>query len=77
MRLPREASPSVGRPFIDLDYEIYATVLQIVREGWAHAREFPDINVGAVEVPMTKRLLDGMRSAVNRSKAGWGRGIIV
>ena len=77
MSLPREASPSVGRPLIDLGREIYATILQIVEEGWTHAQKSPEVNVSAAEVPMTEKLCDGMRMAVNCEKSRWGRCMIV
>ena len=77
MRLPREASPSVGRPFIDLGREIHATILQIVKEGWAQAQESPEVNVSAAEVPMTEKLRDGMRLVINRNKSISGRRMIV
>ena len=68
MRLPRDVPATAGRPFIDLGPEISVAILRTVEAGWALALKSPDINANAAEVPMTERLRDGMRSALNGGK---------
>ena len=65
MKLPRAVPVTAGRPFIELAPETSAAILRTVRAGWALALKSPDVNAGAAEVPMTERLRDGMRSALN------------
>ena len=77
MKLPRDVPVIAGRPFIDLVPEISEAILRTVRAGWALALKSPDVNVGAAEVPMTERLRDGMRSALNGGELRWGRLMVV
>ena len=65
MKLPRDVPVIAGRSFIDLAPETSAAILRTVRAGWALALKSPDVIAGTAEVPMTERLRDGMRSALN------------
>ena len=77
MKLPRDVPVVADRPFIELGSEISAAILRTVEAGWALALNSPDVNADAAEVPMTERLRDGMRSALNGSELPWGRTMIV
>ena len=77
MKLPRDVPVIAGRPFIELAPEISAAILRTVKAGWALALKSPDVNAGAAEVPMTERLRDGMRSALNGGELPWGRTMVV
>ena len=71
MKLPRDVPVTAGRPFIELAPETSAAILRTVKAGWALALKSPDVNAGAAEVPMTERLRDGMRSALNGGELPW------
>ena len=71
MKLPRDVPVIAGRPFIELAPEISAAILRTVKAGWALALKSPDVNASAAEVPMTERLRDGMRSALNSGELPW------
>ena len=77
MKLPRDVPVTAGRPFIELAPEISTAILRTVEAGWALALKWPDVNAGAAEVPMTERLRDGMRSALNGGELPWGRTMAV
>ena len=77
MKLPRDVPVTAGRPFIELAPEISTAILRTVEAGWALALKWPDVNAGAAEVPMTERLRDGMRSALNGGELPWGRTMVV
>ena len=77
MKLPRDVPVVADRSFIELDSEISAAILRTVEAGWALALNSPDVNADAAEVPMTERLRDGMRSALNGGELPWGRTMIV
>ena len=77
MRLPHDVPVTAGRPWIELAPEMSAAVLRIVEAGWALTSRSPDVNAGAAEVPMTERLRDGMRSALNGGELPWGRRMVV
>ena len=71
MKLPRDVPVTAGRRRIDLHLEVLAAILHTVEAGWALALKSPDINADAAEVPMTERLRDGMRSALNGGELPW------
>ena len=77
MKLPRDVPVIAGRSFIELAPEISAAILRTVEAGWAIALKSPDVNVDAAEVPMTERLRDGRRSALNGGGRPWGRTLVV
>ena len=77
MKLPRDVPVTAGRPFIELSPETSTAILRTVEAGWALALKSPDVNAGAAEVPMTERLRDGMRSALNVGELPWGRIMVV
>ena len=77
MKLPRGVPVTAGRPFIELAPEMLTAILRTVEAGWALALKSPDVNAGAAEVPMTERLRDGMRSALNGGELPWGRTMVV
>ena len=77
MRLPRDVPVVADRSFIELGSEISAAILRTVEAGWALALNSPDVNADAAEVPMTERLRDGMRSALNGGELPWGRTMVV
>ena len=77
MKLPYDVPATAGRPWIELDPEVSAAILCTVRAGWALASRSPDVGAGAAEVPMTERLRDGMRSALNGGELRWGRLMVV
>ena len=77
MKLPRDVPVTAGRPFIELAPETSTAILRTVEAGWALALKSPDVNAGAAEVPMTERLRDGMRSALNGGGLPWGRTMVV
>ena len=56
---------------------ITQAILRTVEAGWALALKSPDVNVDAAEVPMTERLRDGRRSALNGGGRPWGRTLVV
>ena len=64
MKLPYDASPTVGREFIDLPPEFVAAILRTLQAGWSRAVESPDVHQKAHEVAITERLREGMRVAV-------------
>ena len=68
MKLPRDVSVIADRSFIELDSEISAAILRILKEGWLLASKSREVNAYAAEVPMTERLRDGMRSALRGDK---------
>ena len=68
MKLPRDVSVIADRSFIELDSEISAVILRILKKGWLLASESSEVNTHAAEVPMTERLRDGMRSALRDDK---------
>ena len=77
MKLPRGVPVTAGRPFIELAPEMSTAILRTIEAGWALALKSPDVNAGAAEVPMTERLRDGMRSALNGGELPWGRIMVV
>ena len=68
MKLPRDVSVIADRSFIELDSEISAVILRILKKGWLLVSESSEVNTHAAEVPMTERLRDGMRSALRDDK---------
>ncbi len=77
MRLPLNVPIATGRPFIELAREVAAAILQTIEAGWVLALEFRDVNVEAQEVPITERLRDGMRRALNSGMFTWNRRMVV
>jgi hypothetical protein len=69
LRIPYEAEPALGRELIELGPEIVAAILVTLLAGWQHACTSADVHADAGEVPMTERLRDGMRIAVNKNPA--------
>ena len=64
MRLPREDQRVVGLR-IDLAPDTMATILRVIEEGWVLAQGM-DATATAKEVPLTKKLREGMRMASSR-----------
>ena len=77
MRVPFDVPANNGRQFVELASEITTTILRTVEAGWTLASQSLDVNADAREVPMTERLRDGMRSALNSGKFSWGRTMAV
>ena len=77
MRLPHDVPVTAGRPWIELTCEVSAAILRTIEAGWALASRSPGVNAGAAEVPMTERLRDGMRSALNGGELPWERRMVV
>lgn len=77
MKLPVDGSSTSGRHFIDLEPDITWTILRTVKVGWTIALQAPDVNTCALEVPLTERLRDGMRQAVNREGSSLRETLVV
>lgn len=80
MKLPHDiattnATPS--RPYIELRPEMTAAILRTIATGWAIASQSSDVNAHTLEVPMTERLRDAMRCALNAGGLPWGKVVVV
>ena len=76
MKLPRDVPVTAGRPFIELAPETSAAIPRTVESGRTLALKSPDVNADAAEGPMTERLRDGMRPALNGGELPWGRTLV-
>lgn len=77
MKLPHDGLATSGRLFIDLKPEIATAIMQTVEAGWVRAQEWSDVNVDAYEEPITERLRDGMRQALQHEDLPWSCSMVV
>ena len=80
MKLPHGLAATTatpGRPYIELRPEMTAAILRTIAAGWAIASQSPDVNAHTLEVPMTERLRDAMRCALNSGHLPWGNTVAV
>ncbi len=76
MKLPHDGPAVPDRP-IDLKPEIATAIMQTVEAGWVRAQECSDVNVDAYEEPITERLRDGMRQALQHEDLPWSCSMVV
>ena len=48
----------------------------VIVESFSGTAKSPDVNADAAEGPMTERLRDGMRPALNGGELPWGRTLV-
>ena len=81
MKLPHHIAATTattpGRPYIDLRPETTVAILRTIEAGWATAVQSSDVNAQAGEVPMTERLRDAMRHALNAGRVPAGKALVV
>ena len=77
MKLPIQTPAAIGRSFIQLGREVATTILRTIESGWALALQSQDVNPNALEIPITERLRDGMRRALDTGKLPWGNTMVV
>lgn len=77
MKIPYDASITLGREFIALSPDVTAAILLTLITGWEYALAFDDVNTDAGEVAMTERLRDGMRNELKLKGNAWGKMLIV
>ena len=62
---------AIGRRSIDIGPERYEAILRVLEAGWKLALGRSDVGPDVYEVPLTERLRDEMRVALDRSTADW------
>jgi hypothetical protein len=73
LRIPDGLPTAFGQRFIKLAENAAAAILTTLQAGWELAKLSPDVHPGAEEIPITERLRDGMRNALEDDLHPWRR----